>query len=86
LWIRLSRNGISAVAQPSKGTFMAKLTYFDKNGAFGELDNLIFIDTSQFTEADWFELQCVENVQRSASKIALTRDLVIYSMTYLGRR
>lgn len=64
---------------------MPKLTYFDKNGAFGELDDLVFVDTSQFTETDWFELQCVENVQKSALRIAHARELLICTMSYLGR-
>jgi hypothetical protein len=64
---------------------MAKLTYFDKHRGFGELDDLVIIDTSQFTETDWFELQCVENVQESVQQIARARDLPIYILSYIGR-
>jgi hypothetical protein len=65
---------------------MTKLTYFAKNGSFGDLDDLVFIDTSQFTETDWFELQCVENVQKSVLKIAHARELLICTLSYVGRK
>ena len=65
---------------------MTKLTYFAKNGSFGDLDDLVFIDTSQFTETDWFELQCVENVQKSVLKIAHARELLICTLSYGGRK
>lgn len=65
---------------------MTKLTYFDKNGSFGDLDDLVFIDTSKFTETDWFELQCVENVQKSVLTIAHARELLICTLSYVGRK
>lgn len=50
---------------------MSRITYFDENGSFGEIDDLIFIDTSKFTNEDWFALQCVENIHEAAFALAM---------------
>ena len=59
---------------------MSRWTYFEKNETSGDPNDLVMIDTSNFSEAEWFELQCVEDQQSAAIEIAKNRNASIISV------
>jgi hypothetical protein len=61
---------------------MSQWTYFDKDGNFGDAEDLIFVDTSNFSESEWFELQCVGEVHDAAIAIAKSRNASVFSISY----
>ena len=61
---------------------MSPWTYFDKDGTFGDAEALIFVDTSNFSESEWFELGCISNVQEAAMAIAKSRSASVFSISY----
>lgn len=61
---------------------MPKWTYFDKDGTFGNAEDLIFIDTTNFTEGEWFELQCVDDMQMTAKSIAENRNALVQTFKH----
>lgn len=61
---------------------MSQWTYFDKDGTFGDAEDLIFVDTSNFSESEWFELGCISNVQEAAMAIAKSRNASVFSISY----
>lgn len=61
---------------------MSQWTYFDKDGTFGDAEDLIFVDTSNFSESEWFELGCISNVQEGAMAIAKSRNASVFSISY----
>lgn len=60
---------------------MSQWTYFDKDGTFGNAEDLIFVDTSNFSENEWFELGCVSEVQEAAIAIAESRNASVFSIS-----
>ena len=61
---------------------MSQWTFFDKDGTFGDAEDLIFVDTSNFSENEWFELGCISNVQEGAMAIAKSRNASVFSISY----
>ena len=61
---------------------MSQWTFFDKDGTFGDAEDLIFVDTSNFSESEWFELGCISNVQEAAMAIAKSRNASVFSISY----
>lgn len=59
---------------------MSQWTYFEKNETSGDPNDLVMIDTSNFSEAEWFELQCVEDQQAAAIAIAKSHKASIISV------
>ena len=61
---------------------MSQWTYFDKDGSYGDAKDLIFVETSSFSESEWFELGCIDCVQEGAIAIAKSRNALIFSIAY----
>lgn len=61
---------------------MSQWTYFDKDGTFGDAEDLIFVDTSNFSESEWSELGCISNVQEAAIAMAKSRNASVFSISY----
>ena len=61
---------------------MSQWTYFDKDGAFGDAEDLIFVDTANFSESEWFELGCISEVHEAAIAIAKSRNASVFSISY----
>jgi len=60
----------------------AQWTYFGKRAEYGEPESLVIIDTSNFSESEWFELQCVEDEQAAAIAIAKSRNAKIIPLNF----
>ena len=60
----------------------AQWIYFGKRAANGEPESLVIIDTSNFSESEWFELQCVEDEQEAAIAIAKSRNATVIPVTF----
>lgn len=61
---------------------MPQWTYFEKTANDPSADGLVIIDTINFSESEWIDLQCVEDVQDAAIAIAKRRNATIITLKF----